>query len=52
MENVEYFSYVGSLITGDATRTSEFKSRIATASAAVSKKKALFNQQRELKFRE
>jgi len=41
LENVEYFSYVGGLITGDARRTSEVKSRIAMASAAVSKKKAL-----------
>jgi hypothetical protein len=41
LENVEYFSYVGGLITGDARRTSDVKSRIAMASAAVSKKKAL-----------
>ena len=41
LENVEYFSYVGGLIAGDARRTTEVKSRIAMASAAVSKKKAL-----------
>jgi hypothetical protein len=37
LQNVEYFSHVGSLITRDATRTSEVIS---------------FHQQTELKFKE
>jgi hypothetical protein len=50
-ENMEYFSHVGSLITGDSRRTSEVKSRIAIESAAVSKKKALFTSKRNLNSR-
>jgi hypothetical protein len=41
LENVEYFSYAGGLIAGDATRTTEFKCRTAMAGAAVSKKRAV-----------
>jgi hypothetical protein len=41
LQNVEYLSYVGGLITRDATRTSEVKSRIAMAGAAVGKERAL-----------
>jgi len=37
-ENVEYFNYFGSLITNDARRTHEIKSRIAMAKAAFNKK--------------
>ena len=48
---MEYFSYVGGLITGDTTRTSEVKSRIAMASAAVSKKKALLTSRGNLNLR-
>jgi hypothetical protein len=51
LQNVEYFSYVGGLITGDATRISEVKSRIAMASAAVSKKRALLTRRRNLNLR-
>ena len=36
-ENVEYFNYVGSIITNDARRTYEIKSRIAMTKAAFSK---------------
>ena len=42
LENVEYFNYLGSTITNDASCTCEIKSRIATAKAAVNKKKTLF----------
>jgi hypothetical protein len=41
-ENVEYFSYLGSMVTNDARCTREIKSRIATAKAA-------FNQQEKKK---
>ena len=37
-ENVEYFYYLGSLITSDARCTHEIKSRIAMAKAAFNKK--------------
>jgi hypothetical protein len=33
-ENVEYFNYLGSVITNEATCTLEIKFRIATAKAA------------------
>jgi len=38
---VEYFNSLGSLITNAASYTREMKSRIATAKAALNKKKAL-----------
>jgi hypothetical protein len=34
LENVEYFDYLGSMITNDARCTREIKSRIAMAKAA------------------
>jgi hypothetical protein len=42
LENVEYFNYLGSMITNDARCTREIKYRIATAKAAFNKKKNLF----------
>jgi hypothetical protein len=42
LENVEYFNYLGSLITNGARCTHEIKSRIALAKAAFNKKKTLF----------
>jgi hypothetical protein len=38
-KNVEYFNYLGSLITSDATCTCEIRSRIAMAKAILYKKK-------------
>ena len=38
LENVEYFKYLGSIITNDARCTNEIKSRIATAKAPLKKK--------------
>jgi hypothetical protein len=38
LENVEYFSYLGNIITNDARCTHEMKSRIAMAKAAFNKK--------------
>jgi hypothetical protein len=37
LQNVEYFNYLGSLITNDARRICEMKSRIAMAKAAFNK---------------
>ena len=42
LENVEYFKYVGSILTNDGRCTCEIKSRIAMAKAAFNKKRALF----------
>jgi len=48
VENVDYFSYLDSLITNDARYTCEIKCRIAMAKAAVNKKKALFTSNFDL----
>ena len=48
---MEYFKYVGSLITKDAKYLLEIKSRIDMAKAAVNMKKN-FHQQIRLKFKE
>jgi hypothetical protein len=42
LENVEYFNYLGSMITHDARCPCEIKSRIAMAKAAFNRKKTLF----------
>jgi hypothetical protein len=51
LENVEYFNYLGSIITKDARCTREIKSRIAVAKAALNKKKILFTSKLELNLR-
>jgi hypothetical protein len=51
LENVEYFNYLGSMITNDARCTREIKSRIATAKAAFNKKKILFASKLDLNLR-
>jgi hypothetical protein len=51
LENVEYFNYLGSMITSDARCTREIEYRIAMAKAAFNKKKT-FHQQTGLKFKE
>ena len=38
-ENVEYFKYLGSILTNDGRCTCEIKSRYALAIAALNKKK-------------
>jgi hypothetical protein len=48
LENVEYFSYLDSMITNDATCTREIKSRPAMAKAAFNKKKTLFTSKLDL----
>jgi hypothetical protein len=51
LENVEYFSYLGSLITNDARCTCEIKSRISMAKAAFNKKKTIFTSKLDLILR-
>jgi hypothetical protein len=51
LENVEYFNYLGSMITNDARCTRETKSRIAMAKAAFNKKKNLFTSKLDLYIR-
>jgi Tfp pilus assembly major pilin PilA len=51
LENVEYFNYLGSMITNDARCTREIKSRIAIAKAAFNKKKNLFTSKLDLNLR-
>jgi hypothetical protein len=51
LENVEYFSYLGSMITNDARCTREIKSRIAMAKATFNKKKNLFTSKLDLNLR-
>jgi DNA-directed RNA polymerase specialized sigma54-like protein len=51
LENVEYFNYLGSMITNDARCTSEIKSRIAMVKAAFNKKKILSNSKLDLNLR-
>jgi hypothetical protein len=47
LENVEYFNYLGSMITNDSRCTREIKSRIDMAIAAFNKKKILFTSKLE-----
>jgi len=42
LENVESFKYLGSILTNDGRCTCEIKYKIATATAAFNKKRALF----------
>jgi hypothetical protein len=51
VDNVEYFNYLGSIITNDARCTRENKSRIAMAKTAFNKKKNLFTSKLELNLR-
>jgi len=50
-ENVEYFKYLGSILTNDGICICEIKSRIAIAKAAFNKKRALFSSTLDLKLR-
>jgi hypothetical protein len=51
LEKMEYFNYLGSMITNDARCTREIKSRIAMAKAAFNKKKNLFTSKLDLNLR-
>jgi hypothetical protein len=48
LENVEYFNYLGNMITNGARCTSEIKSGIAMAKAVFNKKKTLFTSKLDL----
>jgi len=51
LENVEYFKYLGSILTNDGRCTCEFKYRIAIAKAAFNKKRTLFTSTLDLELR-
>jgi hypothetical protein len=51
LENVEYFNYLGSMITNDARCTHEIKSRLAMAKAAFNKKMTYFTSKLDLNLR-
>jgi hypothetical protein len=42
LENVEFFKYLGSILTNDGRRTCEIKCKNAMAKAAFNKKRTLF----------
>jgi len=49
--SVEYFKYLGSMLTNDGRCTCEIKSKIAIAKAAFNKKKTLFTSKLDLNLR-
>jgi hypothetical protein len=51
LENMEYFKYLGSMLTKNGRFTCEIKSRIAVAKAAFNKKKTLFTSKLDLHLR-
>jgi hypothetical protein len=51
VESVQYFSYLGSIITNDTRCTREIKPRIARAKAAFKRKKTLFTSRSDLNLR-
>jgi hypothetical protein len=51
LENVEYFNYLGSMITNDARCTREIIYRIAMAKEAFNKKKNIFTSKLDLNLR-
>jgi hypothetical protein len=51
VENVEEFTYLGSMITDDVRCTREITARIAMAKAAFNKKKTLFTSKLVLELR-
>jgi hypothetical protein len=50
LENVEYFKYLGSMLTYDERCTCEIKSRIAMAKVAFNKKRDLFTSKMDLEL--
>jgi hypothetical protein len=50
LENVEYFKYLGSMLTNDGRCTCEIKSRIVMAKAAFNKKRTLFTSKNSLEL--
>jgi hypothetical protein len=51
LDNVEYFNYLGSMITNDARCTREINFRIVMAKATFNKKKTLFTSKLDLNLR-
>ena len=51
LENVEYFKYLGRMLTNGGRCTCEIKCRIAMAKSAFNKKRALFTSTLDLKLR-
>jgi hypothetical protein len=51
LENLEYFNYLGSVITKDARYTCEIKSRIVLVETAFKKKKTLVTSKLDLNLR-
>jgi hypothetical protein len=51
LKNVEYFSYLGSMITNDARCTHEIKSKITMAKVAFNKKKNAFTSKLDLNLK-
>ena len=51
-ENMEYYNYLGSMITNDARCTREIKFRIAMVKAAFNNKKTQFTSQVDLNIRQ
>jgi len=51
LENVEFFKYLGSILTNDGRCTCKIKCRIAMAKAAFNRKRALFTSTLDLKLR-
>ena len=51
LDNVEFFKYLGSILTNDGMCTCEIKSIVAMAKAAFNKKRALFTGTLNLKLR-
>ena len=50
-QNVEYFNYLGSMITNIARRTREIKCRIVMAKAVSNRKKTMFSRKLGLNLR-
>ena len=51
LENLEFFKYLGSMLTNDGKCTREIKSRIAMAKAAFNKNKNLFTSKLDLNLK-
>ena len=51
LENVEYFNYLGSMITNDAKCAHEIKSSIALMKATFNRKKTVFTSKLDLNLR-
>jgi hypothetical protein len=48
LENVEYFNYLGSMVTNDARCTGEIESRLAMTKTGFNRKKTVFTSKLDL----